>query len=51
MEDVLSAFDETGTAKIRVKVIGTIEKGKKILKLVGNKTGTTLKVPVRIKKK
>ena len=51
LEDVLSAYDETGTVKAVVKVPGSVNNGKKMLKLVGNKTGTTIKVPVRVKKK
>ncbi len=49
LEDVLSSFDETGTAKVVVKVPGTVKKGHAVLKLVGNKTGTTVKVPIRVK--
>lgn len=51
LEDPLSAFDETGTAKVVAKVPSNVKKGKKMLTLVGNKTGTTIKVPVKVQKK
>lgn len=50
LEDPLSAFDETGATKVVVRVAKDLGPGKVWLKLVGNKTGTTVKVPVRIKK-
>lgn len=50
LDDVLAAYDETGTAKVVVRVPSSVKKGKKVLTLVGNKTGTTVKVPVRVKK-
>lgn len=51
LEAPLAAYDETGRAKVVVKVPGSVKKGKKVLKLVGNKTGTTIKVAVRVKKR
>lgn len=49
LEDPLSAFDETGATKVVVRVAKDLGPGKVWLKLVGNKTGTTVKVPIRVK--
>jgi 5'-nucleotidase len=50
LENALSAYDETGTAHVVLKIpadkLGTVA-----LRLVGNKTGTVVKVPVRAKRK
>ena len=50
LEDVLSAYDETGTARVALGV-RTGKTGTVALRLVGNKTGTVVKVPVRVKRR
>lgn len=50
LEDVLSAFDETGTARITLKIPPT-KPGTVTVRLVGDKTGTVVKIPVRVKRK
>lgn len=50
--DPLLAFDELGTALVNVKPsLGKTKAGKQTLVLTGNKTGTTVEVPVRVKRK
>lgn len=53
VEDPLSSFDETGTASINVKVPlpKKVKPGVRTVTLVGNKTGTTVEIPVRVKRK
>ena len=55
VEDPLSLFDETGKARINVKVpLGPrkkIKPGLRTVRLVGNETGTTVKVDIRVKRK
>ena len=51
LEDPLSAYDETGTAKIVAKVTKSFRHGKQMLKLIGNNTHTVVKLPVRVKRK
>lgn len=50
--DPLLAFDEIGMAMVNVKPsLGQTNAGKQMLVLTGNKTGTTVEIPVRVKKK
>ena len=50
--DPLFAFDEVGTAAVNVKPsLGKTKAGKQTLTLTGNKTGTTVEIPVRVKRK
>jgi len=51
MENPLSAFDETGTARIRVRVPGSFRHGVRNLKLIGKQTGTRVTLPVRIRRR
>ncbi len=44
-------FDEAGQAVVVVKIPKTVKPGKKFLKVVGNRTGTDIKVPIRVVKK
>jgi len=50
MEDPLSAYDETGTSKVRVRVPGGFDTKRVWLKLTGDNTGTTLKLPIHLEK-
>lgn len=49
LEDVLSAYDETGTARVALGV-RTDKTGTVALRLVGNKTGTVVNIPLRVKR-
>ena len=50
LEDVLSAYDETGTSRVAV-AIPVDRTGTLTVRLVGNKTGTVAKVPVSVKRR
>ncbi len=51
LEDVLSAYDETGTARVAVKVRKSFKHGRRVLRLIGDQTGTVVRVPIRVKRK
>jgi 5'-nucleotidase len=50
MEDPLSAYDETGTSKVRVRIPGGFDTKRVWLTLTGDNTGTTLKLPIHLEK-
>jgi 5'-nucleotidase len=50
LEEVLSAYDETGTSRV-VLAVPVDKPGTVTVRLVGNKTGTVIKVPVRVKRR
>jgi 5'-nucleotidase len=41
-------FDEAGKATVVVKIPKRIRPGRKVLRIVGNRTGTNIKVPIRV---
>ena len=50
LEDVLSAYDESGTARVALGV-RTDKTGTVALRLVGNETGTVVNIPLRVKRR
>jgi len=50
LEDPLSAYDETGTSNVRVRIPGGFDTKRVWLKLTGDNTGTTLKLPIHLEK-
>lgn len=44
-------FDETGTARVVVRIPKRAKRGHRFVRVVGNKTGTSVKVPIRITRK
>lgn len=48
LEDPASAYDETGTTRVRVRATRAFKPGRNTLKIIGTRTGTRVSLPVRI---